>query len=195
MKKSLSALLVLFCLSSYAQDTIRIRLPRGTVMATSDTLWNISGNNIYSNVGSVGIGTTDLSDPNFRLFVEEGIRTRKIKVDQSAWPDFVFNEDYSLLPLDDLEFYLKQHSHLPGIPSANDVKQNGIDLGKNQALLLQKLEELTLYLIEQNKEIEKLQKIIQEQNKKIKEQSDRTTELINKVESSDSTTVQLTNSL
>jgi hypothetical protein len=66
------------------------------------------------------------------------------------------------------------------MPTAQDIKKNGIDLGENQAILLKKIEELTLFTIKQNKQTEKLQKIVQEQNKKIEEQSKRISELENK---------------
>jgi hypothetical protein len=108
--------------------------------------------------GKVGIGTTNVNDANYKLFVETGIRTRKIKVDQQSWPDYVFQNTYVLRPLSEVESFIKKHQHLPGVPSAAQVTADGIDLGDNQAVLLKKIEELTLYLIEQKKEIETLKK-------------------------------------
>lgn len=108
--------------------------------------------------GKVGIGTTNVNDANYKLFVETGIRTRKIKVDQQSWPDYVFHNTYVLRPLGEVESFIKKHQHLPGVPSAAQVKAEGIDLGDNQAVLLKKIEELTLYLIKQKKEIETLKK-------------------------------------
>jgi hypothetical protein len=162
MKKILTISLIFFSLYSNGQDTIRIKLTGNN--GVSSSFWTPSGNNIYYNnlIGNVGIGTANVADPNFRLFVETGIRTRKIKVDQTNWPDYVFDKNYQLPSLKDLETFIKQNNHLPDIPSAGEVQKNGIDLGENQAILLKKIEELTLYVIEQNKRIE-------EQSKKIAE--------------------------
>jgi hypothetical protein len=112
--------------------------------------------------GSVGIGTVAINDVNYKLFVENGIRTRKVKVDQGAWPDYVFSPDYPLLSISDLDKYIRQHQHLPEISPAEEVKQDGLDLGENQAMLLKKIEELVLYIIEQDKKIKSQDKSIQE---------------------------------
>jgi hypothetical protein len=105
--------------------------------------------------GDVGIGTIN---PQAKLAVKGNIFAEKIKVTLAAsdWPDYVFYKSYSLKPLADIERFIKQNHHLPEVPSAAEVKQNGLDLGDNQATLLKKIEELTLYLIEQNKKIEEL---------------------------------------
>jgi hypothetical protein len=108
--------------------------------------------------GKVGIGTTNTSDANYRLFVETGIRTRKVKVDQASWADYVFKTNYKLLPLSQLEAFIKQHGHLPEVPTEKEVAANGVDLGDTQTLLLKKIEELTLYMIELKKENAALQK-------------------------------------
>jgi hypothetical protein len=114
---------------------------------------------LYGNAaGKVGIGTTNLADNNYKLFVETGIRTRKIKVDQATWPDYVFHQTYELMPLGEVEKFIQQHNHLPAVPSAKQIEENGLDLGDNQSILLKKIEELTLYIIDQNKKIEQLQK-------------------------------------
>lgn len=119
--------------------------------------------------GQVGIGTTNLADNNFRLFVETGIRTRKIKVDQTSWPDYVFYPQYRLPSLQQVEAFIRQHNRLPDMPSASEVEKEGLDLGDNQALLLKKIEELTLYVIDQNKRIEEQQKILLEQKERIEQ--------------------------
>ncbi|HTB99316.1 MAG TPA: Ig domain-containing protein [Ferruginibacter sp.] len=108
-------------------------------------------------IGRVGIGTTNIVDTSYNLYVEKGISTRKVKVNIASWSDYVFDADYKLSSLTDVENYIKQNKHLPDVPSANDVEKNGIDLGTNQKILLQKIEELTLYIIDQNKKIEALQ--------------------------------------
>ena len=81
-------------------------------------------------------------------------------------PDYVFAPAYTLPTLTELEHYLLSNRHLPGVPSATEVEKNGIDLGDNQTLLLKKVEELTLYVIELNKKIEDMRK----QNEKLKEE-------------------------
>jgi Repeat of unknown function (DUF5907) len=109
--------------------------------------------------GNVGIGTTAVP-VDYKLAVAGNIIAEKIKVKlQSAgWPDYVFDKKYPLLPLPELEKFITKNKHLPQVPTAEDVKKNGIDLGDNQKILLQKVEELTLYMIELNKKVETLAK-------------------------------------
>jgi len=116
------------------------------------------GRNVYMafQQGAVGIGTNTVP-ANYKLAVAGNIITEKVRVKlQSGWPDYVFNEKYKLIPLSELEQYIQIHQHLPDVPSAREVEEKGIDLGDNQALLLKKIEEQTLYIIEQNKKIEQL---------------------------------------
>ena len=74
-----------------------------------------------------------------------------------TWPDYVFADDYNLMPLQALKQYVMQHNHLPEVPSAEAMK-DGIDVGKMNKLLMQKVEELTLYVIQLNEEIQQLKK-------------------------------------
>lgn len=113
---------------------------------------------VYDNGTSVGIGTININETGYKLFVESGVRTRKVKVDQGTWADYVFETDYKLPTLAEVEAYIKTNKHLPDVPSAKEIEQNGLDLGDNQSLLLKKIEELTLYIIEQQKEITELKK-------------------------------------
>jgi hypothetical protein len=113
-------------------------------------------------IGNVGIGTTNINDNNYKLFVEKGIRTRKVKVDQDNWPDYVFSNSYKLSSLLDVEKFIKENKHLPDVPSAEKVEKEGVDIGSTQAILLRKIEELTLYLIEQDKKNQKLQQRIEQ---------------------------------
>ena len=105
--------------------------------------------------GDVGIGT---STPQGQLAVNGTVFAKKIKVTQLGWSDYVFDKNYPLPSLAAVEQFIQQNKHLPDVPSAAVVEKEGIDLGDNQAILLKKIEELTLYIIEQNKRIEKLEK-------------------------------------
>jgi hypothetical protein len=90
----------------------------------------------------------------YRLYVQTGIRTERIRVDvanANGWADYVFEEDYELMPTEELESFIKKHKHLPGVPSAADVVRDGIDLAEMNKILLEKIEELTLRVIELEK--------------------------------------------
>ncbi len=107
--------------------------------------------------GNVGIGT---SVPDEKLAVNGTVHAKEVKVDLLNWPDYVFENNYKLLPLHELEQKIKQAKHLPEIPSAKEVEENGVLLGDMNKKLLQKVEELTLYIIDQNKINEKQDKEI-----------------------------------
>jgi len=103
--------------------------------------------------GNVGIGTDNL---DYKLNVNGTIKAKKIILQTGGWSDFVFYDDYDLMNLEDVEDYINKEGHLPGIPSADEVHSNGVSVGDTQAKLLQKIEEMTLYLIKQKKEIDEL---------------------------------------
>jgi hypothetical protein len=108
-------------------------------------------------LGNVGIGTQDTK--GYKLAVAGNMIAESVKVQlQSAWPDYVFEKDYSLPSLEQTEKHIKEKGHLPGIPSAAEVKAEGIEVGDMNAKLLKKIEELTLYLIQQNKKMSALEK-------------------------------------
>ena len=97
---------------------------------------------------------------NYRLFVKDGIKTEKVKVEIAAennWADYVFAKDYKLMPLQEVENYINTNGHLPEVPTTEQAIKNGIELKEMNILLLKKIEELTLHLIEQNKRIEELE--------------------------------------
>ena len=121
----------------------------------------------YNGVVSIGmannadINAAGLSGSNYKLLIGGTVGARKIKVTQSTnWADYVFAKGYKLLPLSEIEKFIKRNGHLPEVPTAKEVNDNGVDIGETQVILLKKIEELTLHLIELNKKIEK-------QNKKI----------------------------
>ena len=106
---------------------------------------------------NMGIGTSSFRDGGelYRLSVEGKIRARAVKV-YTDWADFVFDEDYELPALEEVEKFINANGHLRDIPSAIEVEQNGIELGEMNKLLLQKIEELTLYTIGLKKDFEEL---------------------------------------
>lgn len=116
--------------------------------------------------GNVGIGTTN---PTTKLSVNGHIRAKEVTV-ETGWSDFVFYDNYNLMPLSEVEQFVKENKHLPEIPSQSEVEENGVQLGEISSKLLQKVEELTLYVIEQDKRIEKLEKENKELNEKLKEE-------------------------
>ncbi|HEY0610377.1 MAG TPA: hypothetical protein VGD35_11990 [Chitinophaga sp.] len=117
--------------------------------------------------GNVGIGTANTG--NYKLAVEGTIGARRVKVTQETWPDYVFHQDYQLPSLFQVEQYIKENQHLPEIPSAAEVAKDGLDLGEMNKKLLQKVEELTLYLIDIKKELNELKQQNETLEKKIQE--------------------------
>lgn len=114
---------------------------------------NWQSNNYYA-AGNVGIGTNFSN--NYRLAVNGVIRAKEVIV-ESGWSDFVFEDDYYLPTLQEVEKYIEENGHLKDIPSAAEVQENGVGLAEISTKLLQKIEELTLYLIAINKRIEALE--------------------------------------
>lgn len=100
--------------------------------------------------GNVGIGTTK---PDSKLTVAGNIHAQEVKVTVNAGADFVFENDYNLPSLDSVDKFIKKHNHLPEIASAEVMKKEGLNLSEMNIKLLQKMEEMTLYMIEQNKQI------------------------------------------
>jgi hypothetical protein len=120
--------------------------------------------------GNVGIGTTN---PDEKLTVNGKIHAQEVKINLTypmTVPDYVFANDYKLKSLQEVEEFIKKNSHLPEIPSAKEIEKNGLLLAEMNMSLLKKIEELTLYTIEQNKEIQKQNNkilILEEKVKKI----------------------------
>lgn len=118
-------------------------------------LWLSTNNTDAFILNSVGIGTNPIS--NYKLAVDGKIRSREVKVDNDNWADYVFFKDYKLPTLQEVEQHIQEKGHLINIPSAAEVEANGIELGEMNKLLLEKIEELTLYVIEQEKRIQSLE--------------------------------------
>ena len=127
----------------------------GHKLVVKDGSAKIEGNIITNS--NIGIGTDSFQDGliTYSLSVAGRVRAEAVKV-YTDWADFVFEEGYELPTLEEVEEHIATHGHLQDIPSAQEVEANGIDLGEMNKRLLQKVEELTLYVIELNKEIEKL---------------------------------------
>lgn len=117
---------------------------------TSDINFAVKGN------GSVGIGTDGVVTAGYLLDVAGKIQACEIKVSNPGWCDYVFEDGYQLMPILQLEKYIDTYNHLPDVPSTAEVEENGIELAKMNAILLKKIEELTLYMIQMQKEIDAL---------------------------------------
>lgn len=125
--------------------------------------------------GNILIGKTSQTNPSYKLDVAGSVRADKITVNTTG-ADFVFDPAYTLPGLPELAAYIQANHHLPQMASAADMQKDGMDLGDNQTRLLQKIEELTLYLIQQNIELETLKKQnqkLEEQNRILKTQQER----------------------
>ncbi|CAM1344756.1 hypothetical protein [Tenacibaculum amylolyticum] len=140
-------------------------------LITSSSLFNVDLNN-----GNIGIGT---STPDSKLAVNGIIHTKEVQINLIGWPDYVFANDYKLPTLKEVEQHIKEKGHLANIPSAKEVEENGVKLGEMNKKLLEKVEELTLYTIQQQKQLENQNIQIQLQNKELKELKSLVKQLIN----------------
>lgn len=113
-----------------------------------------------SDDGDVSIGTND--SQGYKFAVKGNMIAEEVVVKLHAdWPDFVFTNTYGLMDLKEVESYIEENAHLPNVPSAQEVQEKGINLGEMDGILLQKIEELTLYVIQLQKEVEQQQKLIE----------------------------------
>jgi len=138
----------------------------GSVRASAEIgRLNIGDYLMVTHTGLVGVGT---ANPTEKLSVKGKIRAQEIKVETANWADYVFRKDYQLPALSEIESYIQEYQHLPGIPSEEEVKRDGVSLGEMNKKLLEKVEELTLMLIENEKKRNSLAEQVQEQESKIK---------------------------
>ncbi len=128
---------------------------------------------MFSDNGNVGIGTRN---PDSKLAVNGKIHAKEVKVDLVGWPDYVFKDEYNLPSLKEVEQHIQEKGHLQNIPSANEVEENGVLLGEMNKKLLEKIEELTLYTIAQEKQLTEQEEI----NKTIQVRLDKLEELFKK---------------
>ncbi len=141
----------------FSREGIEIGTGGGDIYITAAgylTALMINGTN-----NNVGIGT---NNPAEKLSVNGTIRSKEVVVESINWPDYVFDNKYKLQPLDEIEKFIQKNNHLPGIASANEIQKYGLKVGDMQTKMMEKIEELTLYVIELKKEIEllKIKKII-----------------------------------
>lgn len=130
-----------------------LRLSSGTATANANVVMTVE------NDGSVGIGTTT---PTAKLAVNGNIIAKEIKIKTDiSVPDYVFEETYDLPSLSSIKKYINEHKHLPEIPSAKDIEKDGLDLAEMNLLLLKKVEELTLHLIEKDRQVTDLERRMQ----------------------------------
>ncbi len=133
-----------------------------SVTITVNNGFDVAG--IYTVSGNVGIGTMN---PQSTLAVNGTITAKKVVVTLTGWPDHVFNRDYRLPSLESVESYINQNNHLPDIPSEEQIRSNGLSMGDMMTLHMQKIEELTLYLIQLKKENNELKSEIDSIKKKL----------------------------
>lgn len=143
------------------------------VEMNNSNIWFSTGNS--STNGKIYLGATasyPSTTGDYRLFVEGGILTEKVKValrSSANWADYVFAKDYKLMPLKEVETFVKTNKHLPGVASAEELAKNGIDVAEMQSKQMEKIEELTLYIIDQDKKLEAQGKAIEKNTKEIEE--------------------------
>lgn len=132
--------------------------------------WGTSGTNATCTNGSatrlvvkqdgtvwVGDGSGTQKSTATLFYVDGSMNAREIIVNLKNWPDYVFDSTYTLLPLDSVQIFIDSAHHLPNVPSASQVSQNGVELGSMNAILLRKLEEMQLYILELNARIKELE--------------------------------------
>jgi len=132
-------------------------------------IWGaVDGSILFASIPTTGGINKTLTDTqikeNIKLWLNPNgkLKAKEVEVTLANWPDFVFEDSYDLLSLSEIEQYIKQNHRLPNIPSAKEVEENGVNLGDMQGKLLQKVEELTLYIIEQEKQMKELEKRLSE---------------------------------
>lgn len=138
---------------------------KGSEPPSQPSSWIVNGNDIHFSSGNVGVGT---STPDAPLTIKGRIHAEEVKVDLSVpAPDYVFQKEYELNTLQEVQNYIRENGHLPNIPSAEHMERHGVELGNMEMKLLEKIEELTLYLIELNQTLELQGKTNRELHKRL----------------------------
>jgi hypothetical protein len=152
--------LIWYLASCTAFDVTNVNAYKGNNILNQNSIdqnssFRISGNGIIA--GNVLIGKTSQTNTSYKMDINGNARANKIVVNTTG-ADYVFDPAYHLLSLDSVNAFIQKYHHLPGVPSADEMQKKGLDVGNNQMKLLQKIEELTLIVIEQNKRIEELER-------------------------------------
>ena len=135
-------------------------MPRNSAITNLENPVTVKPNGSIMLNGRVGVNIEN-TYPGYALAVDGGILTTKVHIQEvSNWQDCVFGDDYRLMPLGEVEAYVAANRHLPGVPSEAEVKADGYDVAEMQAVLLGKIEELTLHVIRQQKEIDSLRTLV-----------------------------------
>lgn len=161
------------CSQAPLYSQLRMYTAQNTTQKDLKIQFNTMSTSFINNDGYLGIGTTS---PRVKLDVNGTISAKEARIEGSViatklmarsnvWADYVFDENYKLKSLNELDTYIKENKHLPEVPSTNEVIENGIDIAQMNVILLKKVEELTLHLIEQNKKINSLESKINELQK------------------------------
>jgi hypothetical protein len=133
------------------------------------------GGTVYDSTDNIAIGTSN--PQGYKLAVNGTAIFTKAKVKTAGtWPDYVFGKNYQLPDLKELGEYLQTHHHLPGIPDQDAVQRDGIDISEHAAAMLKKVEELTLYVIQQDKQLSEQNARLESQQKEIDELKARVTD-------------------
>ena len=140
------------------QSDVRFRINHDGALY-SKNYGSLPSLSIYNGTGNAVVIYDNSGDKIFQIQDDGLLRSREIRVDnnQNQWPDFVFEDDYVLRPLNDVELYIKKYKRLPDIPSAAEIDAKGINVAEMHSLQMQKIEELTLYMIQMQKQIDSLQ--------------------------------------
>ena len=147
---------------SWTPGLVEATIPANSISFALVEEFHLSSRALFADY--VGIGT---ATPKERLSVNGKIRAHEVKVEIENWPDYVFTNGYNSLTLPEIEAFIHQNGHLPGVPSAKSVLENGIALGEMNKVLLEKIEELTLHLIEKDKQLLTEKSLNQEQQKRL----------------------------
>ncbi len=143
------------------QIAMRIGGSSGSIGTWTPHIMRIVANgNAAINIDPAGNVAIGLSDPlpGYKVSINGSVKAKELVIENVGWPDYVFGDQYKSLTLKEVEKFIDQHHHLPNIPSADEMAESGIAVGEMQKKMMEKIEELTLYVIALNKEIEQLKK-------------------------------------